>query len=80
MVEPMARPEQLALARTEIDLRLKLLDKVLASPKQVEVKAEIETNDKRSMSTPELAHRMRILLKQGEDDVETATELLEFLK
>jgi hypothetical protein len=72
-VEPLARPDQVQLMKIEMDLRLKLLNKVLPDLKAVEHSGEIDTGPTRTLSRTELKHRVGLMLREI-DEAESGAE------
>lgn len=60
------RPDQVQLAKTEIDVRMKLLNKVMYDKRAVEHSGGIDTdpNGRRIPSDTELAHRLDVLARK----------------
>ena len=60
------RPDQMNMAKAEIDLRMKLLNKVMYDKRAIEHSGEIDTdpNGRRVPSDTELAHRLDVLARK----------------
>ena len=60
------RPDQVQLAKTEIDVRMKLLNKVMYDKRAIEHSGEIDTDPqgRRVPSDTELVHRLNVLARQ----------------
>jgi hypothetical protein len=90
--ESMARPDQMQLARDEIAVRFKLLDKIMPNLKAVEHSGEIDNPSgiAREMSDVEIEHRLKRLARRRGVDIDevlqiehqddAGPELPEFLK
>jgi len=77
---PVVRPEQVVLAEKEVNLRLKLLNKVLPDLKAIEHSGEVDTGRHRSMSGTELKHRVGLIMNARENEAEEVIEMLPFLE
>lgn len=61
------RPDQVQLAKAEIDLRMKLLNKVMYDKRAIEHSGEIDTDpyQRRVPSDAELVHRLNVFARQS---------------
>lgn len=61
------RPDQVQMAKTEIDLRMKLLNKVMYDKRAVEHSGEIDTDphNRRVPSDAELVHRLKVFARES---------------